>query len=141
MRTFPENFNCVVPGVGGGRLGAPKVIGRDIIIPIMEVPVSDPHPLGPSGKDKAAWQHPVVGWVVNGLFVFRDVFLSRRIMDEYIGSPNNPDGFKDEYVHEDINLELPCGVLRAYPFEGVMSDPPAWVTWEIIARSFEFHVE
>ncbi|GHU49683.1 hypothetical protein AGMMS50289_26640 [Betaproteobacteria bacterium] len=62
-------------------------------------------------------------------------------MTEYIGDPMRPDGFKDMYVIEDVNLPLTGEVLKVYPFEGSLEEPNAFVSWDIIAHSFELQVE
>jgi hypothetical protein len=66
----------------------------------------------------------------------------------------NPDGFKDPYIIEDINIystdktldryefESTDGTLNRYEFEGYIDDPSAFIEfWEIIACSFELQVE
>jgi len=63
-------------------------------------------------------------------------------LTEYIGDPRNPDGFKEEYVVEEV---LPAGgrggAWRRYSFEGVLEDPLAWVEWDIEAMAFELDVD
>jgi len=149
MRIFPENFECL--HFTEARYGAPKVTedptatGKVITIPVRNLPVQRSvqgvHPLIEGEYDKSVRRHPALGCVVDGLLVFRGVFMSKREMDEYIGDPANPDGFKDEYVIRDVDLPLGGEVLKVYPFEGIIEEPNAWVTWDIIARSFELQVE
>jgi hypothetical protein len=141
MRSFPENFECLI--LGEADFGVPKIVGHTIIIPVMHLPVHayGRHPLVLT-DDKAFWKHPALGEVVDGLLVFRDVYLSRRKIIEYIGDPMHPDGFREPYVVEDINVDVGDEILNTYDFEGSLEDPPAFVeTWDILARSFELQVD
>lgn len=128
-------------------MGAPKVSGQEMIIPVKSLPVFDPHPLGPSGKDKAARRHPALGWAVDGLLVFRGVSFSKRKMADYIGDPmsskwNPKSGFGEDYEIIDINTSDNRENLNRYSFEGRLDEPPAVIAyWNIIARSFELQVE
>jgi hypothetical protein len=115
-------------------------LGGILTIPVKQLPVKGDHPLL-LAQDKAIWQHPTLGGVVNGLLVFRGVYLSKREMTEYLGGPMNPDGFKEPYIVEDINRSLRGEVLNVYPIEGRLDEPNALVYWEVIARSFELQVE
>lgn len=151
MRSFPEYFECF--HFTEASFGAPTVIGQPIAtssgqvmtIPVRDLPIKGSaqgvHPLIEDGNDKAIRQHSALGCVVDGLLVFKGVFLSRRKMTEYIGDPMRPDGFKDMYVIEDVNLPLTGEVLKVYPFEGSLEEPNAFVSWDIIAHSFELQVE
>jgi hypothetical protein len=37
MRSFPENFECLI--LGEAHFGVPKIVGRTITIPVMHLPV------------------------------------------------------------------------------------------------------
>jgi hypothetical protein len=137
MRSFPENFDRLA--LGEAHFSAPKIVGRTISIPVINLPIFSPHPLV---KDKIIRQHPALGGVLDGLLVFRDVYLSRRKMCEYADDPMHPDGFREPYVVEDINVDVGNEILNTYEFEGSSKEPPAFVeTWDIIAGSFELQVE
>jgi hypothetical protein len=169
MRSFPENFECLI--LGEAHFGVPQIVGYSIIIPVMHLPVHayGRHPLVLT-NDKAFWKHPALGEVVDGLLVFHDVFLSKRSLDEYIGgSPDDPHGikgFKDAYEIIDIDIDIglkskkmgdypfdevfkiinveidgKSEKMNVYSFEGVLEQPYAWVTWDILARSFELQVD
>jgi hypothetical protein len=140
MRTFPENFECL--HFTEADFGAPRIAGQTITIPVKNLPVFPPHPLIKDGDDRAIKQHPALGGVVDGLLVFRGVYLSRRKLHEYIGDPMKPTGFKDAYEIEDINFGTPGEILTKYEFEGSLEEPPACLGyWNILARSFELQVE
>lgn len=49
--------------------------------------------------------HPLMGdgsRLLSGKLVFRGVVTSKRSLTEYIGDPKEPDGFKEEYLIEDL---------------------------------------
>ena len=146
MRVFPENFDCL--GLWEARFGAPKVIGQDMVIPVRQLPFSALHyPLCALclAKDKAIWQHPAMGEVVNGLLVFREVSLSKRKI--YISRDIPPS------LIVDIDIPVSNESLNTYSFEGrlnegitidspeLSSQDDVGVVWDIIARSFELQVE
>ncbi|MDR2260955.1 MAG: hypothetical protein LBE06_08550 [Azoarcus sp.] len=140
MRAFPENFEWL--GLWEAHFGAPKVMGQDMLIPVKNLPVQGDHPLRTT-KDKVIRRHPALGGVVDGLLVFREVSLSKRRVDEYIGVVTDPygvKGFRDPYELVDVDVAS-SEKMNTYLFEGVLEEPYAWVTWDIIARSFELQVD
>ena len=145
MRVFPENFDRLY--FTEAHFGTPKIAGQTITIPVRNLPVFPPHPLVKDGDDKAIWQHPALGGVVNGLLVFRGVSLSKRKMANYIGDPMSSEwsserGFSEDYEIIDINANDNRESLNQYSFEGRLDEPPAVIAyWDIIARSFELQVE
>lgn len=78
-------------------------------------------------------------YIKSAFLTFIGVGKSTRKINEYIGDPKK-DGFKDEYILEDVviiksNLEN----KEIYEFEGVLSNPLAWVgEWIIYCDSFQF---
>jgi hypothetical protein len=139
MRSFPENFERL--GFWEAHFGAPTIFGQTMTVPVKNLPFQNKHPLALT-KDKAIFQHPALGGVVNGLLVFREVFLSRRKMIDYIGNPMSSDcKFSEEYEVVDIDNGENYADYNLYSFEGRIDDPPAGVIWRIAARSFELQVE
>ncbi|WP_459204091.1 hypothetical protein ACQVRV_20940 (plasmid) [Ralstonia pseudosolanacearum] len=84
--------------------------------------------------------HPLCDGTLNpitGYLIFNGFSRSVRKITEYVGDPRNPLGFKEEYEVEDV---FPIGQDAGgtiYLFEGVMSEPVAWVEWEVRAKDFE----
>jgi hypothetical protein len=140
MRAFPENFEWL--HFTEAHFGAPQVMGQDIVLPVINLPVQGDHPLR-IAKDKIIRQHPALGGVVNGLLVFRDVSLSKRRMSDYIGDPMSPEcRFSEDYEVVDIDTNENDENLKLYSFEGRLDEPPAVIAyWDILARSFELQVD
>ncbi|MCP1293373.1 hypothetical protein NK214_24655 [Chromobacterium sp. S0633] len=80
--------------------------------------------------------------LISGMLLFRGVITSHRTLTEYIGNPRNPDGFKEDYVLEDLPPVVDdSGTRQLYSFEGLLENPVAWVDWDIEAKSFEFVID
>lgn len=137
MRSFPDCFNLV--DIWGADFATPIVNEQTMVVAVRGLGICPSHPLA-LAKDKVIIHHPVLGRIVDGLLVFRGVYLSRRMVVEYIGDPMNLNGFKDPYVIEDINIDVIDETLNIYDFEGSLDEPPAFVTWKILACSFELQV-
>ena len=101
-------------------LGTSTLIGSDLLVPIRGVEAVD-EPLRS----------------LSGRLIFMGVQRSVRRVAEYIGDPRQPDGFKETYIEEQ-EFAHASEDAREYAFEGVQTDPMAWVDWVITARSFEF---
>lgn len=129
MRIIPDNFDKLF--FTESVLGAPAINGNALSIPVTGLFPLKGYPL----PEK-------IGIPLAGLLVFHGVTSSRRKLTEYIGNPQKPDGFKGEYEVIDIssNVDL-SGKYQTFLFEGLMESPVAWVDWDVIAESFEFHLE
>lgn len=127
MRQIPEFFDDL--HFTETRLGTPKISGRTVCIPVQSLMPMAGHPLATDGVR-----------FIRGLLIFRGVSTSKRALTEYIGSTENPEGFKDEYLLEDLQpIPDEIGTCRTYSFEGLLENPVAWVDWDITAKSFELH--
>jgi hypothetical protein len=84
---------------------------------------------------------PRLGWIVDGTLVFRGVYMSTRIIREYMGDPENPKWFtKGEIIYDVANIHDGKN-KRKYEFEGSLDSPPAWVgEWVVLADSFELQI-
>ena len=102
------------------------LIGPDLLVPIKGV-----LPLGGA----ALRMEPLRS--LSGRLIFKGVQRSVRKVVEYIGDRRQPDGFKDPYI-EEKEFAPASEDAREYVFEGVQTDPMAWVDWVIMAKSFEF---
>lgn len=129
MRQIQEHFDDL--HFTETRLGKPLVQDRTISIPVQGLLTMAGHPLAAESAG-----------LIHGRLVFRGVAASRRTLTEYIGNPRNPDGFKEDYILEDLP---PVGdegdTYRMYSFEGLLEDPVAWVDWDVEARSFELIID
>lgn len=128
MKIIPENFNKLF--FTESTLGNPNVDAEILSIPVEGIFFLKGYPF-------LGGEIPL-----SGLFLFRGVMSSRRKMTEYIGDPKEPDGFKDEYEIVDVELDEDFSKnYQIFSFEGLMKSPVAWVDWDIIAESFEFHIK
>lgn len=89
MRQIPEHLDDL--HFTETRLGKPQVQDRTIRIPVQGLLTLTGHPLAAESAGS-----------IQGGLVFRGVAASRRTLTEYIGNPRNPDGFKDDYILEDL---------------------------------------
>lgn len=129
MRQIQEHFDDL--HFTETRLGKPLVQERTISIPVQGLLTMTGHPLAAEGAG-----------LIHGRLVFREVAASRRTLTEYIGDPRNPDGFKEDYILEDLPLAADeSDACRMYSFEGLLEDPVAWVDWDVKARSFELIID
>jgi hypothetical protein len=68
--------------------------------------------------------------------VFKNIVSSKRYLDIYAGDPK-VDGFKESKTIIDnispVSVGLPC---KEYSLEGLLLDPKAWLTWDILAEDF-----
>jgi hypothetical protein len=100
--------------------GTSMLIGSDLLVPIRGVvPVDEPLRS------------------LSGRLIFKGAQRSVRRVAEYIGDPRQPVGFKNPYIAEQ-QFAPASEDAREYAFEGVQTDPRAWVDWVITAKSFEF---
>ncbi|MFD1840614.1 hypothetical protein [Paracidovorax cattleyae] len=77
---------------------------------------------------------------LTGKLVFIGVTKSVRKLTEYIGDPKQPQGFKDERIVADLDVQAqPEG--KRFLLEGILQEPVAWVDWEVVAAGFEFHAD
>jgi hypothetical protein len=106
-------------------LGAPVLVGEDLIVAIAQLYVVRGAPLLSEGP-------------LTGRLVFGDVRMSGRQVYEYVGAPTSGDGFKAPYLIED--LERGEGG-RTFVFEGVQQQPMAWVTWTVRANAFALELD
>ncbi|MFZ6759286.1 hypothetical protein ACO0K9_18940 [Undibacterium sp. Ji50W] len=112
-------------------LGAPSIQGHILYVPISNLFFLKGHEFSEN-----------VAIPLAGLLVFRGVISSRRKLTEYIGDPKKPDGFKEEYEVVDVTLNGDANQKhQKFLFEGLMEIPVAWVDWDVIAESFEFHLD
>ncbi len=129
MRQIQEHFDDL--HFTETRLGKPLVQARTISIPVQGLRTMAGHPLAAESAD-----------LIHGRLVFRGVAVSRRILTEYIGDPRTPDGFREDYVLEDLPAAVDEGATyQIYSFEGLLEDPVAWVDWDVEARSFELIID
>jgi hypothetical protein len=140
MRVFKEmfdNLHCTE-----AVFGQPVLSGRDMLIPVEHLPVLGNHPLFEPRCDHAVYTHPKLGWVIDGEFFFHNVFLSRRIISEYIGNPYCPEGFGEREIIEDVNIPTNGHAYHTYEFEGGGINPPAVISeWLVMAEEFELRVD
>ena len=73
-----------------------------------------------------------------GNLVFIGVTKSIRKLTEYIGDPKHPQGFKDERVVADLDMQAQAEA-KQFMLEGILQEPVAWAEWEVVAAGFEFH--
>ncbi|MFE1572852.1 hypothetical protein [Comamonas odontotermitis] len=112
------------------RLGEPVVKSGTLTIPVSGLLTLKGHPL----NDGTLKQ-------ISGYLVFAEVSKSARKLTEYIGDPRHPQGFKDEYLVEDIPPGTFDENATTYLLEGTLNTPVAWVDWEVRARNFELHTD
>jgi hypothetical protein len=112
------------------RLGVPQRISKKLIIPVRNLLPLKGHPLS-DGNIK----------MISGKLIFIDASKSVRRIIEYIGDPQSPDGFKDEYSIEDLYEIRAAGQGALYLIEGISDQPLAWTDWEIVAKGFELLVD
>jgi hypothetical protein len=129
MKQFHDHFDDL--HFTETRLGTPEIDGRTLSIPVQGLLPMMGHPSIVEGVQ-----------LLGGRLVFRGVATSKRTLTEYIGDPRTPEGFKNDYIIEDLPPSPDkAGTCRMFLFEGLLEDPVAWVDWDILAESFELVVE
>lgn len=68
--------------------------------------------------------------------IFKNVRLSKRHISIYAGDPKI-DGFKERKIIIDRDTFLNVDEsYEDYSIEGVLLEPKAWISWDILAREF-----
>ncbi len=100
--------------------------GKDLVITIDSgLAIYDEHPL----KDHHRMSDPC-------RLVFKNVVSSQRHLDIYAGDPKT-DGFREsKTVTDKLNNDSTSQSYEEYSLEGVLLQPKAWVTWDILAEDF-----
>ena len=90
-------------------------------------------------ENKASSQYAMHEFVGGCWFVFEDVHLSHRTIDEYTTDRKSFTGNK--FVQKNDYRAIASLLLKKYLLEGVANAPPGpgWMVWEIYAKNF--HVE
>lgn len=110
--------------------GQPLIKNTTLIIPTRDIRVYEGHPLNNIGQTILL---PSVKLVFSG------VQSSVRVVGEYLGHPNSGKGFKPSYEIVDSSFRKTSEPTKIYFLEGILSEPLAYVTWEI--ESVSFHLE
>lgn len=111
--------------------GKPVITDTAIIIPARNIEICEGHPLNNTEK-------PII--LSEGKLIFGGVQKSERLIGEYLGDPKSGIGFKPSYKITDGPFVKTDEVVELFVVEGVLEEPPAWITWEIESVSFALEV-
>jgi len=103
-----------------------NIVGSDLMIDIHSgLEIYSPHPLANS--------HTITDPC---RLIFKNVVSSKRTFSIYAGDPKT-DGFKETKTISD-NVSKPefHKAYEEYGVEGVLLEPKAWISWDIIAEEF-----
>lgn len=110
------------------NIGKPRLVGRDLIVPIEEV----------RPADRSLWNR---GDTFAGVMIFRNAARSVRVVYEYVGDPKISGETKPARQEIDIDRDVSVGATQEYLFEGISQGPTAWLSWTVQAESVELEAE
>ncbi|MEG4345711.1 hypothetical protein QUB70_20890 [Microcoleus sp. A003_D6] len=101
-------------------------VGNDLKIDIHSgLEIYPPHPLANSHTMSDAC-----------CLIFKNVVSSQRTFSIYAGDPKT-DGFKEtNKIFDRVSEPEPNIAYEEYGVEGVLLEPKAWISWDIVAEEF-----
>ncbi|WP_377479919.1 MAG: hypothetical protein P2A85_11425 [Microcoleus anatoxicus] len=121
VKGFYEDIHFTESNISGFSF-----VEKDLIIKIHSgLAIYPPHPLA----NRHTMSEPCC-------LIFKNVISSQRMFSIYAGDPKT-DGFKEtQTISDNVATLEPHKVYEEYGVEGVLLEPKAWISWDIVAEEF-----